>query len=67
MCTVNNINNKQILNNIVVKCGRCKGRGYTNDVDIFCAVCTLGITALIDLSERKNCKKCNGTGYRGLS
>ncbi len=47
-----------------VACPHCKGKGdVPGQVDWFLAVFTMGVTALMDLSNRDDCKVCGGKGY----
>lgn len=48
----------------MIRCFKCKGRGYVRGkVDWLSAVFTLGMTALVDASERPTCDACQGRGY----
>ena len=43
-------------------CPYCKGKGEIVKIDWVDAVCTVGLTALMDLSEPKVCPVCKGKG-----
>lgn len=45
------------------KCFKCKGRGWTTSVDWVFAILTLGITFLVDKSDRQLCDACGGSGW----
>lgn len=44
------------------KCPKCNGKGYYTRVDWLLAVFSLGMTALMDKSNRIKCGTCAGTG-----
>lgn len=42
----------------------CKGKGYIRgEINLFLGVITLGLTALMDLSQTERCHSCYGLGY----
>ena len=43
-------------------CPCCKGKGEIIKIDWLDAVFTMGLTALMDLSEPKECPVCKGKG-----
>ena len=43
-------------------CPYCKGKGEIIKIDCLDAVFTMGLTALMDLSEPKVCPVCKGKG-----
>lgn len=46
-----------------IRCFKCNGKGVLHDVDLFPAVFTFGLTALIQLSDPDDCDACDGKGY----
>lgn len=48
----------------MIRCYKCKGKGYVRGkVDLFMAVFTVGMSALMDKSETSKCTACDGKGY----
>ncbi len=45
------------------KCYKCKGKGWYTNIDWFIGTLTLGLTALMDASDRIQCWVCKGKGY----
>lgn len=46
-----------------IKCFKCKGKGHYTKIDWFVGAFTLGMTALIDASDKIKCNSCRGKGY----
>lgn len=51
------------LNSQINICFKCKGKGSVTKIDWFIGVCTMGLTALMDASNKIKCNSCNGKGY----
>lgn len=46
-----------------IKCYKCNGKGVLTHIDWFVGTLTLGLTALMDYSNKKKCNACRGKGY----
>ncbi len=44
-------------------CKKCKGTGKEINIDPVLAVCSFGMTAILDITIPDDCPHCNGFGY----
>jgi hypothetical protein len=49
--------------NMKIKCFKCKGKGFTRDINTGLGILTFGITALIESAFKYECDACDGKGY----